>query len=293
MTAALSLVHPCDISRYVLLFGAAPASSAETLSEQELQSLLSPGGTGARDINVPLVAGSLANGAGLSVKGTGGDFPATFSVQSPIRELWNGAAAGFKQAKDTLSISDPSLWTGELFRGVPHTGADLIAVQVDDDAKRVLIVLIGVSLGNEPSVITADAKTPTTAAERAYVQIRDSHRNAKAVEANVSAAAAAAHAGYAVEQRHALAAVRRVLAATAEVFSANGVSLWDRSTMAHRWLPAAASGTRSSSTTAQPRKQPQQRVPPAAPVVPVRKKEVTFGCAQATYSPRRVTVEPR
>lgn len=170
-----------------------------------------------------------------------------FSVQSPIRKLWNGATTGFEAAKDTLSISDPSLWTGELFKEVPDIGADLISVQVDHDANRVLIVRISVKLGNERSVILRPDKTmKRTPAESASIQVRDLYRKAKEVEARISAAAAVSHPGFAVELCHALVTVRQVSAATAEVLSTNGVALWGRSIMASRWIPAVVAAARDN-----------------------------------------------
>ena len=68
LSATLSLVHPCDISRFVFLFST-EAKSAGELSEAEVESLMSPGGEvsgalQARDLNEPLVARSLANPGG-------------------------------------------------------------------------------------------------------------------------------------------------------------------------------------------------------------------------------------
>ena len=220
--ASLSLVHPCDISWYTLLFSRNDIAA-------EIQSLIHPGGDGARDINEPIVAEALAatDTQLASLPGLGSF---TFESKRPVRAIWNGV--GKRAPKDVeLNITDPKLWTGELFKEVPDRGADLVALFLSETSLEVW--RISVKLGNANSVIKADKNKKKSAAQSAAKQIADLLRIHDDLSDRLTDAATKK--GLNVRFHYALATVRHVQPGAKAVFEKYNVEVWDRSTLAPRW----------------------------------------------------------
>ena len=243
-SATLSLVHPCDISWFVMFFPRHRISLPGNLSEAQKQSLLEPGGGKGREFNESLIARSLANaGEGappLQVIVSNGDtvldvdLPPFVCNGDTVRSIWN-LEGGNKPNGADLRLDNPELWNGEIFKEVPDMGADLVAIFVQQSNKRVLVVRISVKLGDAESRISRKANVAARSAEK---QVRDLHRVNENIHKFVEQKTNKIWPEFTVHSCHALATVRKVGPTARNYFKQAKVKVWDSKILQHRWIPA-------------------------------------------------------